>query len=132
VVIRTFKPVETFAKGMGMTGQADSEHFEKMAAAGSPRGGRGNIALADDIFSENVGTNGVSVGVARAKRRIQDRLDGFPGLTATIMDMLAAHDKIVTRLVWRGRHTGPYGGTEAIGKRSGSRTLPFGASKMVK
>jgi hypothetical protein len=40
VVIRTFKPVETLAKGMGMTGQADSEHFVKMAAAGSPRGGR--------------------------------------------------------------------------------------------
>jgi len=30
--------------------------------------------------------------------------------------MLAARDKIVTRLVW-GRHTGPYGGTEATGKR---------------
>jgi hypothetical protein len=24
-----FKPVETFAKGMGMTGQADSEHFRE-------------------------------------------------------------------------------------------------------
>lgn len=57
------------------------------------------------------------MGVAGAKRRIQDRLEGFPGLTATIVDMLAAHDKIVTRLVWRGRHTGPYGGTEATGKR---------------
>jgi hypothetical protein len=40
VVIRTFKPVETLAKGIGMTGQADSEPFVKMAAAGSPRGGR--------------------------------------------------------------------------------------------
>jgi hypothetical protein len=57
------------------------------------------------------------VVVAGAKRRIQDRLDGFPGLTATIVDMLAAHDKIVTRLVWRGRHTGPYGRTEPTGKR---------------
>ena len=34
--------------------------------------------------------------------------------------MLAAHDKIVTRLVWRGRHTGPYGRTEATGKRIGN------------
>ena len=57
------------------------------------------------------------MGVAGPKRRIQERLDGFPGLTDTIVDMLAAHDKIVTRFVWRGRHTGPYGGTEATGKR---------------
>ena len=33
------------------------------------------------------------MGVAGPKRRIQERLDGFPGLTATIVDMLAAHDK---------------------------------------
>jgi predicted ester cyclase len=55
--------------------------------------------------------------VAGPKRRIQERLDGFPGLTTTIVDMFAAHDKIVTQLVWRGRHTGPYGDTEATGKR---------------
>jgi predicted ester cyclase len=57
------------------------------------------------------------VGVAGPKRRIQERLDGFPGLTATIVDMLAAHDKIVTRLVWRGKHTGPYGGYRGHRKR---------------
>ena len=30
--------------------------------------------------------------------------------------MFSAHDKITTRLVWRGTHTGRYGGVEATGK----------------
>jgi predicted ester cyclase len=66
----------------------------------------GNIALADDIFSEHVRINGVAVSVADPNRRIQERLTGFPDLTADIVDMFSANDKIVTRLVWRGTHTG--------------------------
>lgn len=34
-----------------------------------------------------------------------------------IEDMFSAHDKIVTRFVWRGTHTGSYAGIEATGKR---------------
>jgi len=34
----------------------------------------------------------------------------------TIEDMFSANDKIVTRLVWRGTHTGSYGGAKATGK----------------
>lgn len=30
--------------------------------------------------------------------------------------MLSAHDKVVTRHVWRGTHTGSYGGIKATGK----------------
>jgi predicted ester cyclase len=55
-------------------------------------------------------------GLAGPKRRIQERLAGFPDLTASIEDIFSAIDKIVTRLVWRGTHTGPYGGVEATGK----------------
>jgi predicted ester cyclase len=54
--------------------------------------------------------------VARPKRRIQERLAAFPDLTTTIEDMFSAHDKIVTRLVWRGTHTSSYGGVKATGK----------------
>jgi hypothetical protein len=57
-----------------MTGQADSEHNMKMARRRFPEGWAGNIALADDIFSESVRTNGVAVGVAGPNRRIQERL----------------------------------------------------------
>jgi predicted ester cyclase len=63
-----------------------------------------------------VRTNGVLVGVAGPKRRIQERLAGFGDLTTTIEDMFSANDKIVTRLVGRGTHTGSYGGVESVGK----------------
>jgi hypothetical protein len=57
-----------------MTGQADSERDMKMARSWFTEGWAGNIALADDIFSEDVRTNGVAVGVADPKGRIQERL----------------------------------------------------------
>ena len=44
------------------------------------------------------------------------RLAAFPDLTMTIEDMFSAHDKIVTRLVWRATHSGSYGGVKAAGK----------------
>ena len=59
----------------------------------------GNIALADDIFSESVRTNGVAVSVAGPKRRIQERLTGFPELSVDIEDMFSAHDRVVTSFV---------------------------------
>jgi predicted ester cyclase len=76
----------------------------------------GYVTLADDLFSANVRTNGVLVGVARPKRRIHERLAAFPDLTTTIEEKFSTYDKIVTRLVWRGTHTGSYGGVEATGK----------------
>src|SRR5690349_2187767 len=65
-------------------------------------GQAGNIALADDIFSESTGVNAVIAGVAEPKRRLQEPLVGFPVLSMHIVDMFSAGDKIVTRLVWRG------------------------------
>ena len=99
-----------------MADRADSERYMNMARRWFTEGWTGNIALADDLFSEDVRTNGVVAGVAGPKRRIQERLAGFPDLATTIEDMFSAHDKIVTRLVWRGTHTGSYGGVEATGK----------------
>jgi predicted ester cyclase len=54
--------------------------------------------------------------VAGPKRRIQERLAGFPDLTTTIEDMFSAHDKIVTRLVWHGTNTSSQGGVKATGR----------------
>ncbi|HEY2266426.1 MAG TPA: ester cyclase [Streptosporangiaceae bacterium] len=100
-----------------MTGQADNERNLKVARRWFTEGWAGNIALADDIFSENVRTNSVAVGVAGPKRRIQERLAGFPDLSVDIEDMFSADDKIVTRLVWCGTHTGSYAGIKATAKR---------------
>jgi hypothetical protein len=64
-----------------MTGQADSERNVKIARRWFTEGWAGNIALADDIFGESIRTNGVAVGVAGPKGRIQERLAGFPDLS---------------------------------------------------
>ena len=64
-----------------MTNRADSERYMNMARRWFTEGWAGNIALADGLFSENVRTNGVLVGAAGPKRRIQERLAGFPDLT---------------------------------------------------
>jgi hypothetical protein len=39
--------------------------------------------MADDIFSEDLRTNGVHVGVAGPVGRIRERLTGFPDLTTS-------------------------------------------------
>jgi predicted ester cyclase len=79
-------------------------------------GWTGNLPLADGIFSEEVRTNGVHVGVAGPVGRIRDRLSAFPDLTTSIEDMFVSGDKLAVTLIWRGTHTGPYGGVAATGK----------------
>jgi predicted ester cyclase len=80
------------------------------------RGWQGEVALAQEIFSESVKTNGVLVGVAGPVGRIRERLAGFPDLSTTIEEILRAGDTVATRLTWRGTHAGPYGGVAATGK----------------
>ena len=80
------------------------------------RGWRGEVAMAPGIFSDHLTTNGVRVGVAGPVGRIQDRLRGFPDLAVTIEEMFRVGDTVVTRLLWRGTHTGPYGGVQPTGK----------------
>ena len=106
-----------------MADRADSERSMNLARRWFTEGWGRNVELADDLFSENVRTNGVLVGAAGPKRRIQERLAGFPDLTTTIEDMFSAHDKVVTRLVWRGTHTGPCGGVKATGQAGGGPRL---------
>jgi predicted ester cyclase len=72
--------------------------------------------MADDIFSEELRTNGVHVGVAGPVGRIRDRLTGFPDVTTSIQDMFVAGNKLAVTLIWRGTHTGPYGGVAPTGK----------------
>jgi len=48
--------------------------------------------MADGIFSEDLRTNGVHVGVAGPVGRIRDRLVGFPDLTTSIQDMFVSGD----------------------------------------
>jgi predicted ester cyclase len=103
-----------------MTSQDDSEtsdRYMQTARLWFTEGWRGDLAMAADIFSVELRTNGVLVGVAGPVGRIRDRLAGFPDLTTSIEDMFVSGAKLAVTLMWRGTHTGDYGGVAATGKR---------------
>jgi predicted ester cyclase len=93
-----------------------SEQYMQVARRWFTEGWTGNLELADGLFSEDVRNNGVHVGVAGPVGRIRDRLAAFPDLTTSIEDMFVSGDKLAVTLIWRGTHTGPYGGVAATGK----------------
>ena len=93
-----------------------SERYMQVARQWFTEGWTGNLALADGIFSQDLRNNGVHVGAAGPIGRIRDRLAAFPDLTTTIEDMFVSGDKLAVTLIWRGTHTGPYGGVAATGK----------------
>ena len=93
-----------------------SERYMAIARRWFTEGWAGNLAMASDIFSEELRTNGVHVGVAGPAGRIRDRLTGFPDVTTSIEDMFVSGSKLAVTLLWRGTHTGPYGGVAATGK----------------
>jgi predicted ester cyclase len=108
------------ARGASMTSPAESDisqQYLQIARRWFTEGWTGNLALAEDIFSEELRTNGVRVGVAGPVGRIRDRLTGFPDLTTTIEDMFVCGNKLAVTLMWRGTHSGDYGGLAATGKR---------------
>ncbi|HTW05434.1 MAG TPA: ester cyclase [Streptosporangiaceae bacterium] len=93
-----------------------SERYLAIARRWFTQGWTGDLAMADAIFSEELRTNGVHVGVAGPVARIRDRLTGFPDLATSIEDMFVSGDKLAVTLMWRGTHAGPYGGVPATGK----------------
>ena len=101
-----------------MTSPAELETAERYLAIARrwfTDGWTGDLAMADDIFSEDLRTNGVHVGVAGPVGRIRDRLAAFPDLITSIEDMFVSGDKLAVTLIWRGTHSGPYGGVPATG-----------------
>jgi steroid delta-isomerase-like uncharacterized protein len=93
-----------------------SERYLEIARRWFTDGWTGDLAMADDIFGEDLRTNGVHVGVAGPVGRIRERLTAFPDLATTIEDMFVSGDKLAVTLIWRGTHTGAYGGVPATGK----------------
>jgi predicted ester cyclase len=99
-----------------VAGLETSEQYMAIARRWFTEGWTGNLAMAGEIFSEELRTNGVHVGLAGPVGRIRDRLTGFPDLTTSIQDMFVSGDKLAVTLLWSGTHTGPYGGVAATGK----------------
>ncbi len=93
-----------------------SDQYMQIARRWFTEGWAGNLAMTDDIFSDDLQTNGVHVGVAGPVGRIRDRLTGFPDVTTSIQDMFVSGNKLAVTLIWRGTHTGPYGGVPATGQ----------------
>jgi predicted ester cyclase len=99
-----------------MANPETSERYMATAQRWFTEGWTGNLAMVDGVFSEELRTNGIHVGVAGPVARIRDRLTGFSDLATTIEDMFVSGDKLAVTLMWRGTHTGPYGGVPATGK----------------
>jgi predicted ester cyclase len=59
-------------------------------------------------------------GIAAGALGVRQQFDGFrgafPDFRATILDQVAAGDKVVTRKVFHGTHLGPFQGIEATGR----------------
>jgi steroid delta-isomerase-like uncharacterized protein len=80
-------------------------------------------ALAESTFSPKFMTNGLVVGVDGPYLTIQSRLAGFPDVGTEIEEVVAAGDRVVIRILWKGTHTGPYGGVPASGKKVEVRVI---------
>jgi predicted ester cyclase len=114
--------------------QDRAERYMQIARQWFTEGWTGDLAMADVIFSEDLQTNGVHVGVAGPVGRIADRLAGFPDLSTSIEDMFVSGDKLAVTLIWRGNHTGSYGGVAATGKHVEVRDTAiwhFGDGKVI-
>jgi len=93
-----------------------SERYQAIARRWFTDGWLGDLTMADRIFSEDLRTNGVRVGVAGPVGRIREWLAGFPDLSTTVQDMFVSGDKLAVTLLWRGTHSGSYGGVPATGR----------------
>ena len=58
-----------------------SERYMRIAERWFTQGWAGNLAMAEEIFGEDLRTNGVHVGVAGPVGRIRERLAGFPDVS---------------------------------------------------
>ena len=71
------------------------------------------ICAADYI---GVGPYGNEIGPEAVKRGVTSRRLAFPDIHVTIADMIAAEDKVVARLTFRGTHNGEFQGVPPTNK----------------
>jgi predicted ester cyclase len=99
-----------------VTGRTDSESYMNMTRRWFTEGWAGNIALADDIFSENVRTNGVAVGWPGLNAGYRK---GWPASRTSRQISSICSQRTIKSLrgSFGGTHTGSYGGIKASGKQ---------------
>jgi predicted ester cyclase len=59
---------------------------------------------------------GIPAGAEGVRRQFDGFRAAFAGFRATILDQVAEGDKVVTRKVFRGTHTGPFQGVDPTGR----------------
>ncbi len=96
-----------------MTSRVESEQYVGAARRWFAEYGREISCWRRSVPRDPSEPNEVLVG---PKRRMQERLAGFPGITTSIEGWFSADDKVVTLLVWRGTHTGSYRAFGPVGK----------------
>ena len=79
-------------------------------------GWAGNLDLADDLFAADCTTNGKLVGSSGPKRNVANRLTGFPDMQSRVEEQISLDETVVTRVAWRGTHSGLYSGVPPTGK----------------
>ncbi len=78
----------------------------------------GNLAAVDDYFPEEGFTlNGRLLTRQDLPRMRQALLTRFPDFHVTIEDQIAEGDRVVTRVTFRGTHSGEFGGIAATGRQ---------------
>jgi predicted ester cyclase len=59
---------------------------------------------------------GIAPGAEGVRQQFEGFRAAFSGFAAEILDQVAEGDKVVTRKVFTGTHTGPFGGIEPTGR----------------
>lgn len=85
---------------------------------------KGNLTVADELIAADYvnhqdfpGTAGGTRGLEALKRLVQTVHAAFSDFSTTIEDQVAEGDKVVTRWVTRGIHTGEWAGVAPTGRR---------------
>lgn len=83
------------------------------------------LNVADEIFAKNCVTHqlrsgaepiAVPRGPEEIKHHVADWLRGFPDLQITVEELVAEGDRVASRIVFRGSHTGAWLGIAPTGK----------------
>ena len=77
---------------------------------------KGNVSVADGIFSPHFTLNGSEVGPEGPKQNVIRTRRGFPDITFTVEDQIAEEDRVVTRWTECGTHLGELNDIPPTGK----------------
>lgn len=84
---------------------------------------RGDVSVADESFAPNcvihmAGAPEPNLSVAAFKELVGGLLTAFPDLNLTVEDQIVSGDKVATRWVAEGTHTGPLGDSQPTGSKA--------------